>query len=176
MFCLGSHSSPSSWIVHWNGWFSTIMASWDQSQCQIMLQDWNPEAGGQNNWNVPKNCWAKRSNPNFCPLLHLGRLQQQPDIGTSCVSGMSRLPHPALNSGGSQSSTHVHVILSGSDWARRLLGESLVSLHFVPSTLSVNNRKNWTQIWLKVVELQSLAPEKGAWGGCRTLAHFLMIF
>lgn len=42
--------------------------------------------------------------------------------------------------------------------------------------LSVNNRKNWTQDWLKVVELQSLAPEKDAWGGYRTLAHFLMIF
>lgn len=153
LFYLGSHSSPRSWIVHWNGWCSNIKPSWDPTQCQSTLQDWNPEAWGQATFNVPKNYWAKKNNASFCPFLPLGHLQQKPDFGTSSVLGMTRLPHPALSSGGSQSSTHVHGIFSGSDWACRLLRESLVSLHFVPSTLSEKNRKNWPQDRLKVVEL-----------------------
>lgn len=45
--------------------------------------------------------------------------------GTSCVSETTTLPHPALNSCGSQSSAHDHLVLSGSGGACRLPGESL---------------------------------------------------
>lgn len=124
LFYLGSHWSPKSWIVHWNSWCSNIKPSWDPTQCQNTLQDWNPEAWGQATCNVPKNYWAKRNHANFCPLLPLGHVQQKPDIGTSSVLGMTRLSYPALSSSGSQSSTHVHSVPSGSDWACRLLRES----------------------------------------------------
>lgn len=58
----------------------------------------NPEACGQTTCNSSKNCWAKRINPNFSPLLNLVHLQQQLEPGISCVSGMTTLHHPVVNS------------------------------------------------------------------------------